>query len=64
MRRGPLPLVIRRKRDEIAADCMDCDWKLFGCNRNRAMHHARAERHRVHFEVEETTVYDGREAKP
>lgn len=61
MSRGPRPLEIRRLRDTIGADCMDCGWELFAATRQEAMQHARDTRHHVHLVVEETTVYDGRD---
>lgn len=52
---------IRRFHDDIGADCMDCDWQVFGSEQQAAVNHARDYKHKVFFTREETTVYDGRE---
>lgn len=51
---------ILRRRGDVGADCMDCDWQEFGSSRRLAIDHAREAGHRTHFVVEETTVYDGK----
>lgn len=59
--RGPAPLPrIERRRRERGAHCLTCGWLNEDANRQRAMKHARDERHAVQFLVEEVTTYHGK----
>ncbi len=53
-----------RRRSAGMAECEQCDKLAIDASRAKAIEHASEHGHLVHFLVEDTSTYDGREEAP